>query len=122
MEYEYNGQKLSDSLVVNPDDFIPAGEFNPHNVRPWLIEGYGPIAIVFADCEQDALDEAADRDKLDGYLIPATELEEAEKEERVAYLGNASEPFDLTDIRIQELPIPAYSWLAMFKAHTEPTS
>jgi hypothetical protein len=117
MEYEYEGQKLTDDLVINPDNFIPAGAFNPRNVRPWLIEGvYGPVAIVFADCEQDALDEAVDQDMLDGYLIEAKDLEEAEKDETVTYLGNASEPFDISEIHIRELPNPRFSWVAMFAA------
>jgi hypothetical protein len=109
--------------VVNPDDYIPAGEFNPHNIRPWLIHNeYGTLAIVYASNEQDALDEAVDGDKMDSCLVQpeciltGTEGENPDDctthdhkiDEDVAYLGNASEPFDLTYIGIVPLPNQQY--------------
>ncbi len=107
-----------DADVVNPDDYIPQGEFNPHNVRPWLIHNeYGTLAIVYADNEQDALDEAVDADKLDSCLIPEEELVVNEHGEDVAdhgdgevasRLGNAGEPFDLTYIGMVPLPNQQY--------------
>ena len=36
MTAEFNQIKFSDTDVVNKDDFIPEGEYNPHKVRPWL--------------------------------------------------------------------------------------
>ncbi len=107
-----------DADVVNSDDYIPQGEFNPHNVRPWLIHNeYGTLAIVYADNEQDALDEAVDADKLDSCLIPEEELVVNEHGEDVAdhgdgevasRLGNAGEPFDLTYIGMVPLPNQQY--------------
>jgi len=74
--------QFSDTDIVNPDDFIPDGECNPHNVRPWLLHDHGfTVAIVFADCPQDALDVAVDENKLDRFSIDLTD-----EGQRVHYL------------------------------------
>lgn len=67
----YRGQiKFTDTDVINLDDWIPAGEYNPHNVRPFLLHDHGfVLCVVFADCLSDALDIAADEGKFDRYLI-----------------------------------------------------
>lgn len=65
-----NGCEFDDTDVVNFDDWIPAGEYNPHNVRPWLLHDHGfTLAVVFAGNLQDALDIAVDSDKLDRFQI-----------------------------------------------------
>ena len=54
MQATFNEITFSDSDVVNPGDFIPSREYNPHRVRPWLIHDHGyTVAIVFASCEQE---------------------------------------------------------------------
>lgn len=76
MESEYQQIKFTDSDVVNKDDYIPAGESNYHNVRPFLLHDAGfVLAVVFADCLQDAIDIAVDAGKLDRFQIqePKTE-------------------------------------------------
>jgi hypothetical protein len=104
--------RYSDSQVVNPDDFIPTGGFNPHNVRPWAIHNeFGLLAIVYASCVQDALDEMVDANKLDSCLVSPADYAEAETNgtaDEYARLGNASEPFDLTYIGCLELPNVQY--------------
>jgi hypothetical protein len=101
---------LSD--VVNPDDYIPTGEFNPHNVHPFLIHNeFGTLAIVYASGLQDALDEIVDANKLDSCLVSNEDYLEAEREgyaDEFANLGNAGEPFDLTYIGFVELPNAQY--------------
>ena len=122
MQGEYKGFRFSDSDVVEPGDFIPAGEYNPHNVRPWLIYNeVGTLAIVFASNEQDALDGAMDGDKLNSVIIDRADYDAMTEEERddLAYLGNASEPCDLSYVGIVELPNPSFSWVAMFNASKE---
>lgn len=98
--------------VVNPDSFIPNGEFNPHKVRPFLIHNeFGTLAIVYADNEQDALDEAADADKLDSVQVDEEEYFKADEEghsDEYANLGNAGQPFDLTYIGLIPLPNQQY--------------
>jgi hypothetical protein len=99
--------------VVNPDEYIAPGGFNPHNMRPWLIcNEFGPLAIVYAYHEQDALDEMVDSDRLDSCLLsPEDEKERTspDGEEEFSRLGNAGEPFDLTYISIRELPNKQYA-------------
>lgn len=112
-----NGVKWTDADVVDPDSWIPAGEFNPHNVRPWLLHDHGfAVAVVFASCLQGALDEAVDHDKLDRYLIAEEDLGDYGPEgEGIAYLGNASEPFDIETLGVIEMPNVAYSFAAMYE-------
>lgn len=108
---------FSDSDVVNPDDFIPAGEYNPHRVRPFLLHDHGfSLAIVFADCLQDALDIAADEDRLDRYRVGEADLSDYPEEEGLAFLGNASDPFDIDGLDVIELPNPSFSFVALFNA------
>ena len=112
-----------DSDVVNIDDFIPAGEYNPHNVRPWLLHDHGfAIAVVFADCLQDAIDIAVDENKMDRYLISDKDMSDYPVDDQgchegVSYLGNAGEPFDIDTLGAVELPNPKYSFCAMFNSH-----
>lgn len=99
--------------VVNPSDYIPTGEFNPHNMRPWLIGNeYGVLGIVYAHHEQDALDEMVDNDKLDGHLLSdedALERTDENGNEDFARLGNAGEPFNLDNVWMRELPNKQYA-------------
>ena len=60
---------------------------------------FGIVAIVYADCEQHALDEAVDCGKLNSMLMSAEDFAEYEREgweDSYAFAGNASEPV-LTD-------------------------
>jgi hypothetical protein len=135
---EYQGFTFTDADVANPDDFIPDATYNPHKIRPWLIYeqvGYSAVvrAIVFASCEQDALDEAVNYDKLDHLMLDENNPEHRADytkettydggepfmdwdEDRVTFLGNASEPFDLEGVGLLELPNPPFSWVALFNA------
>lgn len=120
----YGEFTFNEEDVVNPEDFIPAGESNPHRVRPWLIFAeFGTLAIAFADCEQDALDIAADAGKLNGYKVDETEIDpdtdkaDHGKGEEVSRLGNAGKPYDLTYVNMFKLPNPSFSFVALFHAH-----
>lgn len=131
--------QFSDSDIVNPDDFIAQGEYNPHNVHPFLLHDSGfPVAVVFADCLQDALDIACDENKLDRYLIPEPSNTPGsnensplcaddyptlgtQNEEGITRLGNASEPFDIDTLGVVELRNPPFSFCALFNAATDET-
>ena len=66
MSATINEIDFTDDDVVNPDDYIPRGESNPHKVRPWLLHDHGfCLCVVFAESLQDAFDEAVDAGKLD---------------------------------------------------------
>lgn len=118
MEATYKEIKFTDADIVNPDDFISAGEYNPHNVRPFLLHDHGfVLAVVFADGLQDALDIAVDNDKLDSFQIsPADLADYGQDGENASYLGNAGEPFDIQAIDYVELPVPKFSFVALFNA------
>lgn len=123
MQAKFKEITFTDADVVDKDDFIPAGEYNPHNVRPWLLHDHGfVVAVVFADCLQDALDKAVDSNKMDRYLIDKESLinDYPEDEEGVSRLGNASEPFDIESLEVIELPNPKFSFAALFNAYAEP--
>ncbi len=97
---------FTDDDIVNPDDYIPTGEYNPHNVRPFALTAYGTvIGIAFAGCESDAVDEIADSGKLDAYQIPDAEHDCGDDCEAL-HAGNAGEPFDQSYLRLFDLPNP----------------
>jgi hypothetical protein len=115
--------RFDDEDVVNLDDWIPRGESNPHNVRPWLLHDHGfTQCVVFADCEQDALDIAADSGKIDHFKVSQDEMKDYPDDKhgnpdgRLCFLGNAGEPFDSESIEILELPNPKRSFVAQFNA------
>jgi len=90
---------LPDERILTNDVTLEC-DFNPHNTRLWVIGNeFGALGAVWADCEQDALDELVDSDLGDGLLI-----DEADADEESARLGNASEPANLD-----------YAWMATVK-------
>lgn len=109
--------KWTDADVVDLDDWIPDGEYNPHNVHPWLLHDHGfCLCVVFANCLQDALDIAVDNDKLDRFLIADDDLADYPNEEGIAHLGNAGEPFDIESLGFIELNNPPRSFCAQMNA------
>lgn len=115
---KYGEITFTDADVVNVDDYIPQGESNPHNIRPWLLHDHGfVVAVVFATRLQDALDKAADSDKLDRYLISNEDLDDyGSNGDGITYLGNASEPFDIESLEAIGLPNPPFSFVTLFNA------
>lgn len=118
---QFNQITFTDTDVVNKDGYIPAGEYNPHNVRPFLLHDHGfTVAVVFAGSLQDALDEAVDAGKLDSFQVSDDDLADyGPDEEAIVRLGNASEPFDVEALDVVELPNPPFSFVALFTAHNE---
>lgn len=123
IDTKHGAMDIDDKDVVNPLEYSDNGTYNPYNTRPFLIHGeFGCLAIVFASCESDALDEAVDAGKLNGYMLSQEDVEDWEKrgaDDEICYLGNASEPFDLTYIHILELPNPTFSFVTLLNAHME---
>src|SRR5437868_3912834 len=119
MTATHEGIRWTDEDVVNADAFMPQGHYNPHRVRPWLLHDHGfVLAVVFADCLQDAIDIAVDADKLDRYMVTAADLDgymdDSGQEHGITYLGNAGEPFDIDTLGVVELPNPPFSFAALF--------
>jgi hypothetical protein len=120
-EAQYKEIRFTDDDIVDIDEWIPEGEYNPHNVRPWLLHDHGfVLAVVFADCLQDALDIAVDNNKLDNFMVSYDELESDYTQDTdgeyigVDYLGNASEPFDIQNVSAIELPNAKMSFCKLF--------
>jgi hypothetical protein len=62
---------------------------------------------VWADCEQDAFDEAMDHDLLGGLAVEEEDIERDKNGEEmdVMRVGNASEPIDSANAWIEEVPV-----------------
>lgn len=90
--------ELSGDGIMADDAMLPGtidaySRHNPNNVRLWVIGNeYGPIVAVWAP-EQDALDVAVDAGRLDSLMI-----DESDAADDTAWLGNASEPFNLDNV------------------------
>lgn len=86
----------SESVLCN--NVVLPWDFNPHNVRLWCIGNeYGAICAVWAESEQDALDEMVDQGLGDSFVISDEDQQSATEEDRDewARLGNAGEPCNL---------------------------
>lgn len=123
---KFNEITFTDADVVNPDDFIPSAtsthrSYNPHSVKPFLLHDHGfTLAVVFADCLQDAIDIACDAGKLVCYEITDADLERDyptdADQERLSFLGNYGRPHDIETLGAVELPNPSFSFCALFNA------
>lgn len=96
---------------IRANDVMFAWDFNPHNVGLWVVGNeFGAMFAVWGE-EQDILDHAVDLGLMNSFQVadqdmPAHETgkdSEGNIEYDVAYLGNASEPFDLSYCWIQEV-------------------
>ena len=87
-----HGQQIDiqDELILCNDVTLP-WEYNPHNTRLWLIYNeYGPLGVIWANHEQDALDAIVDAGLGNSLLI-----EESDATDDSPRLGNACEPANL---------------------------
>lgn len=110
--FEYRFDTESD--IINGESMIPHGEFNPHNIHPFILHNAGYVlGVVFAESLQDALDEAVDNNVLDRFQVTDKELAKYQtgvdsegypEYEGIAHLGNASEPFDIEGLDVVEVP------------------
>ena len=82
--------------VLTNDVTLP-WEFNPHNVRLWVVGNeFGALGAVWASHEQDTLDTLVDENLGDSLIVKEEDWAEDD-----AHLGNAGEPCDLTNVWIQ---------------------
>ena len=100
-EFEADGIQL---LAYNGYE---AGQYNPHNVRAWVIVNeYGPLGLVIGANESEAIDEAADIGILDSLLMsPEDHLEYESNGWDDSYMlaGNAGEPFWSENLHLFEV-------------------
>lgn len=109
--------KFDDTDVVNAEDY------RHFDGRAFLLHDAGfTVAVVFASCLQDAIDEAVDDNRLDRFKVAPEELAdygdtEEERDEQLSYLGNASEPFDIESLGAIKLPVVPFSFAALIQAN-----
>ncbi len=112
-----NDVSFTDEDIVNPDNWVPEGDYNPHNVRPWLLHDHGfVLGVAFTSALDEAIDELVDADKLDQFKVEEDELKDYPDEEGLSFLGNAGEPFDIETLQFIELKNPPASWVAVYNA------
>lgn len=86
---------------------------------------FGPVAAVWANHEEDALDEAADAELLGAFAMSDEDVKERtlkNGDEDFARLGNESDPYDLNDAHIRRISwkdIPAETQDALLLAIDE---
>ena len=90
-------QFKADGIALLAKQGYKQGDYNPHNVRAWLInDEHGYLGIVIGEHDQEALDNAADYGVLDRLAMSNEDYEEYETngwDDSYICLGNASEPF-----------------------------
>ncbi len=100
----------TDRILCNDVTF--PWEYNPHNIGLWIVGNeFGVLGAAWGN-EQDALDEMADADLLTSCANDEEHAEHAQDDEGqtecdCAYLGNASEPYDLTNVWMQRVDLNA---------------
>jgi len=132
---------FTDEDVVDLSDINYAGEYNPHNQMMWLLHDHGfTLCVVMASSLQNALDIAVDNDKLDRFQIDPEDSsdrkvylttneagQDPDSPEYVddegvkywwsgepAFLGNASEPFDIESIGFVSFDLPKRSVVSLY--------
>ena len=87
-----------------------AGEYNPHNVRAWVIANeYGIVAVAIGEHQQEALDNAVDDGLMDGEIMSQEDhIEHLTNgwHDSYTYAGNAGEPVWTTYQTITEIEMP----------------
>jgi hypothetical protein len=92
--------------VSNPDDFIPAGDFNPHNIRPYILHSAGSVlAVAFSENSEDAMSEAADGGQLEGRKITDDNIDETTGD---VFTGPDGNLYNLQDVDI--IGVPPARW------------
>jgi hypothetical protein len=81
---------------------------------------FGALVAVWSYGDQDALDDAVDAGKMDAFMVSDEDFRDMNEREReeLAYLGNASEPFDLTNAWMERVDLKLQS-PALIKALTK---
>lgn len=111
------GLVFLDRDVLNPEDYIPTGKFNPWNIRPFLLTNGIYTFVIFAEYPRSAFNIAADLHRIDNCRLLDEQAEEYESDgRRVSYLGKACYPYDIDDYVVEELANPTFSICAIYNA------
>lgn len=109
MTHEIEPENILANNVIFP------GEFNPHNVRLFVIgHEFGAIAALWASHDQEAFDILCDKN-LSGAFLEDDQNQENE-DGALAHLGNAGELHNLDNAWIAEVEFkPERDWQVMCK-------
>jgi len=115
----YREIKFRDLDIVNMEDvigYVYGCDRDPYKL--FLLHNHGyTFCVVCADNLSEALDIAADKGRLNGFELSEEETEEYELAGRnISYLGNHGKPFDTESLQAVILPVPAFSFEALFNA------
>ena len=114
-----NSIHWTDADVINADYYAPDSNRAHPDSAPWLLHDHGfVVAVVFAENLQEALDTAADADKLERYLLNNEDWVDYDgpEDDRVFYLGNNSLPYNIESLVAIELANPPFSFAALYSA------
>lgn len=108
--HDIDGVVFSDDDVVNIEDFIPEGDYNPQNVRPFILHDHGfTLAVVFASSYEEAIDIAIEEEKLEKFkILPSIYNKDDDCESY--YVGSDGEFYDLECVSYIELKNPKLSF------------
>ena len=104
----------ADRVLAN--DVVFEGEPGAGRLKLWLcVSTYGPMGVVWANSDEDALHELVDRDLANAIKVDESSLT-PEDEEHVARLGNHDVPCDLDNVSVQRVHfVPERDWRLMCK-------
>lgn len=104
---ELEGAQIRCNDVMLPAAFDASSAYNPHKIRLWVVgHTYGAVHAVFAEHAQAALDELADCGALD-FCQWADGDGNPDGGDCFSRLGNAGEPFDLSEVWMGEVVFEA---------------
>lgn len=65
-----------------------------------LCHEFGAVAMVYASHLQEALDIAADEEKIDCFKLDEKDLKDYSENDHIDYLGNFSDPYDMSELTV----------------------
>lgn len=99
--------KLPNGVEVDMSDFLNPDDHGVWNKCYWIHDHGFTLAIVFADSEQDALDEAFDHGNLDHFRVMEDDRHEHHDDDSITYLGNNSTMCDIACVSCDEFKLPS---------------
>ena len=108
---------MSEAIKVNFDDNVKElakklleengyeiGDYNPHNVKAWLVQNEHTICLAIGSCEQDSIDNCVNCDLWDSLKMSVDDQKEYGENnwhDSFIHAGNASELFWFENVHIE---------------------
>jgi hypothetical protein len=107
----------ADRILCN-DIVLPCDASYKQKTKLWVISNeFGPMGAVWADNQDNALDQLVDSDLAQGMLVDEATLADMDDDARagLAHLGNAGEACDLTNVELESVAFKPADWALMCK-------